>query len=192
MNEKTAPADVRFYVQVTDSDGNCFGGSQYAHFTARAMVLARESHGQSDATYPLTLHAPDSYSIPGNARELAGLEITAQMDESSRDWYGWSVHYSRDQVDIRGAEEIVKVLRKITRKMDAIAAEYGRPTDLAAFCAHAVKAITAQGKPFMRPVKPEHDYESSGYRSMDVDSLRWFIQQETAEWRKLHGIEISD
>ena len=191
MNEKTAPADVRFYVQVIDSSGNYFSGSQYAHFAARAMVLARESHGQSDATYPLTLQAPDSYSIPGNAHELAGLEITAQMDESSRDWYGWSVHYNVDRVDMHNVDGMSKTLRKITRKMDAIVAEYGRPTDLAAFCAHAVKAITAQGKPFMRPVKPEHDFESSGYRSMDTDSLRRFIQQETAEWRKLHGIEIS-
>lgn len=192
MSEKPEKADIRFFVEVRDSSGNGYGGSQYAHFTARAMVLARESHGQSDAVYPLDLHAPDSYSIPVNARELARLEITAQLDETSREWYGWSVHYDRTSVDLRDAEEIVKVLRKIQRKMDAIAGKYGRPTDLASFCGHAVMAVTDNGRPFMRTVPPERDYEGYGYHSMDVDALRWHINSETQEWRKRHGISVSD
>jgi hypothetical protein len=182
-------ADVRFYVEVHDSSGNAFGGSQYAHFTARCMILARESHGQSDATYPVALHSPDSYSIPGTARHLAGLEITAQMDESSREWYGWNVHYVRERVELRDAEEIVKVMRKITKRMDDIASQYGRPTDLGSFCGHAVAAIAGHGSVFMRSVKPENDCEGTGYRSMDVDSLRYHIEDETREWRKKHGIE---
>ena len=190
MSERPAKADVRFYVQVSDSSGNRFGGSQYAHFTARCMILARENYGGRQGQ--LDLFAPDSYNVPINARDLTGLEITAQLDETSRDWYGWSVHYNVDKVTLRNGEEMIKVLRRIERQMNKITAEYGRPTDLASFCAHAVKAVTSQGQPFMRPVKAEHDYESTGYRSMDVDTLRYFIDSETQAWRKSHGIDIAD
>lgn len=181
--------DVRFYVEVHSSKYDSWGGSKYAHFTARAMVLDRETHGQSDAAYPLTLHSPDSYSIPGTARELAGLQVTAQLDETSREWYGWRVAYNRDQVELRDAEEMIKVLRKIDKRMHDISSQYGQPADLASFCGHAVAAVANLLHAFMRPVDANRDYEATGYRSMDVDSLRYWLQDETAQWRKDHGID---
>lgn len=193
MSEKTEKADIRFNVTFDSVDDRIGGSNQYAHFTARCYVLAVDKYGSKETP---ELISPDSYAAPMDAAPLAGLTITAQMDDSTargdtaRAWYGYRVEYEVNRgVELRKAEEMVKVLRKIQRQMDKIAGQYGAPGDLSAFCGYAVTAIAGHGRVFTRPVKPEQDIEGTGYRSMDVSGLRDYIDMETENWRKRNGIE---
>src|SRR5260370_31347445 len=127
MGDKAEKPDVRFYVEVVDSAGNRLGGSQYGNFYARAMILAPDRFAERN---PYTLHDPDSYSIPdpgAGYRALAGLEISAQCDDSARDFYGWSVPHPRDRVTLADAENMIKVLRRVDKRAEALKAEYGYP-----------------------------------------------------------------
>lgn len=190
----TIKADVRFAVTISESSGNRYGGTQYRNFAARAYILARDKYS-SDHAYEL--HSPDSYSVDaGPARALAGLQITAQADDSTirrpgDEWYGWEVSYDRSRVKLADAEEILPVLRKIQKRLDKLTSELGRPATLAQYCAYVASAITARTSVFMRSIPASQDYEATGYRSMDADALSYHLQSDAQEWRKNHGIDES-
>lgn len=192
QDRKWKPSDIRFVVSVRDSSGNRYGGTQYANFMARAMVWAKEEGREYD------LYSPDSYSTHIRAAELDGLEITAQMDShtvasSTSPWYAFSVHYHRNNVSLFGAEDIVKVLRKISKRMDAIAEQYGRPADLAAFATHAASAITGPGHVFLRHVGKgtRADFNGTGYRPMNTDDLRCWLMSEVDMWASKNGVTVT-
>jgi hypothetical protein len=190
MASTTLPkADIRFAVTITDAPR--YDSTQYRHFRACAYILAADKYSDSHAP---ELHSPDSYSVDaGPARALAGLQITAQADSDSMkrpgdEWYGWSVEYDRHRIQLRDAEEILPVLRKVQKRLDKLSGEYGRPATIAQFCTYAVSALTSESRPFMRRVDAEHDYEGTGYRSMDANALACHVQSDASEWRKSHGI----
>lgn len=191
---KVPAPDVRFAVTIADSDGNRYGGTQYRNFAARAYILARDKYSD---THAYELHSPDSYSVEGGkARVLAGLTITAQADDSTMgrpgdEWYAWTVSYDRHRVELRDAEEILPILRKITKRLDKLTAELGRPATLAQFCAYAASAVTPRTNVFMRAIPASQDYEATGYRSMDADALSYHLQSDAQEWRKNHGIDVT-
>lgn len=191
---KTTPADVRFAVTIADGSGNRYGGTQYRNFAARAYILARDKYSEDHA---YELHSPDSYSVDaGKARALAGLTITAQADDSTMgrpgdEWYAWTVSYDWSRVELRDAEEILPVLRKIAKRIDKLTADLGRPVTLAQFCAYAASAITAQRNVFLRAVPAGQEHEATGYRAMDADALSYHLQSDAQEWRKNHGIDVT-
>ena len=128
-SQPTKP-DVRFAVTIQDSSGNRYGGTQYRNFAARAYILARDKY-RDDHAYEL--HSPDSYSVEaGPARVLAGLQITAQADDSTMrkpgdEWYAWTVSFDRSRVELRDAEDMLPVLRKIDKRIAKLTAELGQP-----------------------------------------------------------------
>jgi hypothetical protein len=189
MTGKTSPADVRLYVRFDDSRYGGYDSDRFAHVTAQPLILARDRYGNHE----LTLHDPDSYGIedPGAAvRALKGLTVRAQTDGSSHGFYGYEIVYKLDEVPLRTAETMLPVLRRLDKKMTALADRFGRPQDLAGYLAHLADALGLGGQPFMRPLNAdEADYEGTGYRAMDADGLRWWIADETAKWRERHGIE---
>jgi hypothetical protein len=185
--------DIRFAVTITDT-GYAYDRQTYRHFAARAYVLGVDKYGSTGRP---ELLSPTDYSVPesGKVRALAGLEITAQADSDSMrrrgdEWYAWTVAYDRHRIELKDAEEILPILRKITRRIEALTAEHGRPATLAQFCSYAVKAITGERQPFMRKVPDSQDYEGHGYRSMDTDALSYHLQSDATEWRKNHGIDL--
>ena len=188
---KTTPkADVRFAVTITDS-GYAYDRHTYRHFTASAYVLGTDKYGSTGRP---ELLSPTDYSVPESARALEGLQITAQADSDSMrrpgdEWYGWEISYDRSRIKLADAEEILPVLRKISKRMDALTREMGRPASLAQYCTYAVKALTSERQPFMRKVPDSQDYEGTGYRSMDADALSYHLQADATEWRKNHGID---
>lgn len=191
-NDTTKP-DIRFAVTVSDT-GYAYDRTTYRHFTARAYVLGVDKYGSSGRP---ELLSPTDYSVPesGKTRALAGLQITAQADGDSMkrrgdEWYAWEVSYDRHTVQLRDAEEILPVLRKIDRTTVKLSAEHGRPVTLAQFCSYAARAITGERSPFMRTVPDSQDYDGTGYRSMDTDALGYHLLSDAAEWRKNHGIDV--
>lgn len=190
---KPAP-DVRFAVTITGDDGNRYGGTQYRKFHARAYIWAPDKYSDS---HGYELHDPDSYSIEGGkARALKGLQITAQADNDSmkragNEWYAWEVSVDRYVVQLKDAEEILPVLRKIAKRVDALSTELGRPETLAQYCAYAVGAVTRERRPFMhRVTDPARDFEGTGYRAMDANDLAYLLYSDAVEWRKSHGVEL--
>jgi hypothetical protein len=183
--------DIRFAVTVTD--GTRYGSdiTQYRKFTAQAFIWARDRHA---AGHPFDLHSPASYSVDaGPARVLDGLVVTAQADSDSMkrpgsEWYAWAVGYDRSKTELKDAEEILPVLRKIARRTGKLAGELGQPATLAQYCAYAVSAVTSTRDPFMRRVPPGQDISGTGYHSMDASGLACFLGSDAAGWRKDRGI----
>jgi hypothetical protein len=191
-NGKPKP-DVRFCVEIPDPERAVFSdGVRYVKFTAAAMVL---SHDPAEPG----LWGCDSYCIETRGvRHLDGLEITAQADTGTlrkpgREWYVWSVHYRRDRMELQAAEDAVKVLRAIDRRMRKLGDELGPPATLAQFCVYAAGAITRERQPFqIRVDRPEHDFEGTGYRSVNATQLEYHISSRCTEIRKLLGIDPAE
>jgi hypothetical protein len=198
---RTAPApkpDIRFAVTITDSRYNGAGMTQFRHFTARAYILGVDKYGSTGRPELLD---PDEYGVPDRdrTRALKGLVVTAQADGDSmkrpdEQWYGWEAGYDRSgTIELRDAEEMQPVLRKIRKQQEKLHAEFGFPRTLALFCTYAARALTAERRPFLRRDPDGRDIEGNGgYRSMDTDALDSFLRTDAREWREAHGIKTDD
>jgi hypothetical protein len=169
--------DIRLLVRI-DHD-NSFG-DHALKFTGYIQIMV---DGKPES--------PDSYRTDDRRPELDGLTITAQLTPAyGNEFYGWEVSYREPyRVDLDRAESMVKVLRTIRRVMDRTSERFGQPADLAAFAAYAIATFANADHPFLLRVPPERDFSGTGYRAMDADSLRWFIRDETAKWRKQYSPE---
>jgi len=132
----------------------------------------------------------DSYDIdvPAAVSALKGLRVKAQIDDHSGRFYGYRVHFDIEQLDLREAERVIPVLRRLDKRMTALADRFGHPRDLTAFLAHLADAMGLSGKSFVRRVTDDADYEGHGHRSMDADALRYWLDGQAQDWRKRHGI----
>jgi hypothetical protein len=126
------------------------------------------------------------------------MRVTSQIDNTSRGFYGIRVEYepSGGTVDLRDVETMLQPLRRVAKGMDKLAETFGRPQDLPAFLAHfAHVLIPKQPRPFMRAVTytgHDDDYEGSGYRSMEPDVMRWWIDDQLKAWRERNGISVPE
>ena len=187
MVDKKPKPEIRLHV--TFEESQYFGDTRYAKIIARAYVLAPDRYHDGK----LGLFTPGSYEIDGaRAGELECLEITSQVSDNYPDPYAWKVQYNGTAFELERAEAAVKVLRRINATMTKLDAEWGRPGDLATYMVRAAKALTNEPKPFMASVKPEHDYEGTGYKTMGPDELRYWIQDQLKEWRKKYNIRVKD
>ncbi len=77
------------------------------------------------------------------AQPLADLRVTAQSDSASEsESYGWRVEF-RDSyaVDLARAEEMVKVLRKVSRGMAKLEAQFGYCESFGAYVARVASVL---------------------------------------------------
>jgi len=194
MTTKTIKTDVdlRLFVRVESS--NSFG-DRYAHVYVQPVVLARGKFGRQE----YDAYDVDSYEIDGvpeGVSALKGLRVKAQMDTSTArgasPWYAYRVHFDGGQVDVREAERILPILRRLDKRMTVLSDRYGYPRDLETFLAHLADALGLTGQPFVRRVDAEADYEGHGHRSMTVDSLRYWLQDQVKAFRERYGIETAD
>lgn len=198
-NTKPAAPDIRLEVTVRPSPYNDSWSTRYVHFTARVMIAGTGRFG--DVAGRPVIVAPDSSELPYDTavRAYTGLVITAQADDSSlarpgSEFYGWHVGYeSSTPIDLDRMETAVKVLRKIRVAMDKLEREVGRPLTISQFAAHAARGVTANPRPFLRPVRRDQDdYEGTGYRSMSASDMDYHVSSECTELRKKFGIEIGE
>jgi len=189
MPRNTQPAaDLRLHVRFEDSPYNSFG-DRYAHVYVMPVVMARGKYGRQE----FTAHDVDSCDIdvPAAVKALKGLRVRAQMDDHSTGWYAYRLHFSIDQLTLDEAERVLPVLRRLERKMTALTDRFGYPRDLETFLARLADAMGLPGKPFVRRVTDDQDYEGHGHRSMGADDLRWWLNDEVSKWRERHGITAS-
>jgi hypothetical protein len=202
---KVTMRDVRLHVRFEDGSSHRFGGDLYGHIIVVPVIVARrEGDDKADA------HSCNTYSleVPAAVKALHGLTVSAQMDESTakvpgRLFYGYEVHYHRERLNLRDAEAILPVLRRLDKRMTELTGTFGAPQDLTAYLARLAVALLPKGTghPFVRRLgtvdssgqpRAEEDYEWTGHRSMDVDQLRYWIQRQAELWRGKHGIVLPE
>ena len=188
MTTKTT-TDLRLAVRFEDSPYNSFG-DHYCHVYVMPVVMARGKYG--DQRYEA--HNVDSYDIdvPASVSALKGLRVKAQMDDRSGYFYGYRVHFDIDQITLDEGERALPILRRLDKRMTALSDQFGYPRDIVQFLAHLANAMGLAGKPFVTRVTDEADYEGHGHRSRDVDSLRYWLDDQAKAWRERHGITVTE
>lgn len=171
--------DARFIVDVKDESSSM--GDPFLRFRADIVMMTDEG-----------LRNPQFSSwSPDPGSHLADLTVRAQVSRGldHHGFYGYRAEFAPYSVNLELATSIAKVLRMIDRKLEAAAARHGSPVDLAAYLARLSDAIGAtESRCFGRRTQASHDLDGSGFRWMDTDSLRIFINDQIDQWRTRHGI----
>ena len=180
--------DLRLHVRFEDSPYNSFG-DRYSHVHVMPVIMARGKYGRQE----FTAWDVDSYElddVPAPVRALKGLKVRAQMDDHSREFYAYRVMFADADVTLQDAERMLPVLRRLDKKMTALSDRFGYPQNLETFLSHLADALGITGQPFVRRVTDDQDYEGHGHRSMDTDSLRWWLADQVKTWRERYGIPV--
>lgn len=99
--------------------------------------------------------------------------------------YGWSIEYDPHTVDLVRAEKMVKTLRKIHKRLEAMAKEWGNPETFGAFALRVLKAIGAKG--FVRRSKecPGYgSYDDSTWIDRGLTDLNYAVVNEVADYQE--------
>jgi hypothetical protein len=159
-------------------------------------------HGRLDAVlYPVYIEDGKirncSWSSLGDrGADLADLRVEGWVDRDSvnKDDFYWGGHgYNSIEyrevytIDQARAESMVKTLRRINRKMDALEKKWGYAQDFAQFCGYLAVAIAnSSGAVFARRVPNSGrgwSYDDSEYTWLDSNSLRYYFKDELRKWR---------
>lgn len=182
--------EIRIYVAFAPDDRRYTRDRNYGHVYGRPMIL-----GSSEYEPGRALFSPNSYEIeprPGYRwRTLDGLQASGQFDDDSGRVYGQEIEYDRrPTTNLREAEEMVVWLRKIDKGMRAVQQQFGYPRDFPAFLAHFAAVLVPKAvQPFWRSLTAEErNIEGTGYRAMDAESVRWWLNEQMAEYRKNAGL----
>lgn len=128
----------------------------------------------------------DGSGVRRNEDAFADLCITAQLDRSSDDPYGWSVEY-RDiySVNAERAEVMVKTLRKVNRGLEKMQAELGYAETFAGYVARVAKVLGV--KTFMWRTTDRRGigmYADNDYGRGGAEQLRWRISDAVATFKQ--------
>jgi hypothetical protein len=185
MNTPKPKPDIRLLVSTEDT--NSFG-DQTLRLTVNVVVLTDDgirnpSFGWSDET---------------GAGDLANLQVDAWLGKRDSTWL-WprEVEYrSVYDVDLRRAESMVKTLRRINKRFNAMSERYGYPQDLAGWLNYLANAVGAtKTAVFGYLVKRDphtaiNAYDDGDYRWVGVNELRYHLDKVARDWRDKHGIEV--
>ena len=104
--------------------------------------------------------------------------------------YGWEVQYTDVYyVNLSRAEEMVKVLRKVSRGLEQISRRYGAPSSYSEWVLRVcnvlgVKTVVAETRESAR--RGTHDYTEKAFRQMGLEDLRSYLESRLAYFR-VHG-----
>lgn len=119
----------------------------------------------------------------------ADLRISALADRDATmgDTYGWSTEY-RDvfAVDLRRAEAMVKVLRRLTRELEKLNGELGYAESFGAYCARVAKVLGVK-KFGWKTDGRSSTYADNEYRFGDAPQLAYRLASVLAEYRQPAG-----
>lgn len=171
--------DARWIIDIKDESSM---GDPFLRFTANIAVMTDD--GLRNPQFSAWNHGD-----PGG--HLADLTVRAQVSRGldHGGFYGYRAEFAPYSVNLDLATSIAKVLRMIERKMEALSARHGSPTDLAAYMAGLSDAIgAAESQCFGRRTQASHDLDGSGFRWMDTNYLRFYLNEQVDAWRTRHGI----
>lgn len=160
--------DVRILL---DTDAKDYGDSR------------RTLHFRAYPVYVLADGSVRNFAGSLDKDPLADLQITAQHDRVAANPYGWRVEY-RDvfSVDLNRAETMVKTLRRIERRMDAMRDELGYPESFAAYVTRVGKilGVKSYGQ-YRREIFPN----GSHYRWNGADYVSDYVRHACEEFAKV-------
>lgn len=156
--------DLRFLYELKR---NQYTGDDATHFIARVVYVNNDG----------VLNPMDS---DWDTAQFADLGLTAYHRHGSG-WYGFEVEYLQPfRVDLRQAERMVKLLRKVHKTLDRLNEQFGAANDLTTYCARVSQAIGC--KTSYRFGRRTEDMRPDGtyYRWLDVDGLRGVLDEVAA------------
>jgi hypothetical protein len=122
--------------------------------------------------------------------EFSEFRITGQMDKSSEDFYGRRISFFEHRIELVEAEQIVKTLRRIHRKLERMDEQLGSAPTFAGFVARVALVIEADmPKPFIICTQrgPGYSYDDNEYRYLDADGIAHWLDTQVREWQDKHG-----
>jgi hypothetical protein len=171
----TEATDIR--VAVTIGHGP-YHSAEYLHFSAEVVKIERDRY---DGKYRVV----NFYGAYDDAeRGLYGFGVNAQAnvsDGASAQFYAYEPEYgNRSQVRERDLDAMVKVMRKVTRELNKIAATYGSARDLATFMPRFAAAVGAtMPRPFVRYGERGQVFANGNtWQELDADDLASWIREE--------------
>ena len=100
--------------------------------------------------------------------------------------YGWTLEYDPVGVTLVRAEKMVKTLRKIHRRLDAMTKEWGNPETFGAFALRVLKVIGAKG--FVRKGEPTKgaswSYDGTEWLDRGLTDLNYAVVNEVADYQE--------
>jgi hypothetical protein len=119
---------------------------------------------------------------------LADLAITAQLDHVAADPhpYGWRTEYRQPYaVDIRRAQTMVKVLRKIDGGLERMRAQLGHPESFTAYLARIARTLGATR--FCWAVEARGwSYDDNEHRFGDADEMTYHVNRICRDFARAH------
>ena len=129
-------------------------------------------------------------SLGDRGSDYADLKIEGWIERTSTEadfYYGYDPIEFREvwSITLARAESMAKTLRRLNRRIEALYAKHGRPTDYAGFLHYlALAAGVKERNCFARKVAGGGwDYDSNEYRWMDVDQLRYHLASKIREYK---------
>ena len=99
--------------------------------------------------------------------------------------YGWSIEYDPHTVNLGRAKKMVKTLRKIHKRLDAMHKDWGNPETFGAFALRVLKAVGAKG--FVRRSKDcpgFAGYDESTWLDRGLTDLNYAVVNEVADYQE--------
>ena len=119
---------------------------------------------------------------------LADFQLSASVDRSvdSSAPYGWTAEYRNAfSVDLRRAEQMIKLLRKVDRGMEKLRGEWGYPATFPVYVSRVAKIIGATSFGFAVDKGRGWSYDDGEYRWTDVDGMTYRINDIVREHQKV-------
>jgi hypothetical protein len=177
MATTTPKPDIRFIVDVRPRKYSDHGGLE-----AVAYPIIMEGGKIRNCSWT---------SLTNQGAQYADLRVEGWVDRDSGNkedfYYGYEPLEYREvfTLTLPRAEVMVKTLRSLNKKVEALSNKFGRPTDFAGFLGYLAIAVGGDGTAMFARKTSGHGWthDECEYRWLDVDGLRYYFQDELRKWR---------
>ena len=132
-----------------------------------------------------------SWGYGSEGGDLADLQANAWIDKTfdregfifqTSDCLEYREVYS---INERRAESMAKTLRLLNRRISKLIEKFGYPQDFAAYLGYLAQAVGCKDRnAFARRISNNGwSYDDGEYRWMDVDALRYHLDEKIREWK---------
>jgi hypothetical protein len=167
--------DIRLTISVEGSSYD-----DYYHVIARPV---KPEYRQGE---PTSWWAAFDYGEPA----YSNLQVSSQgnLREPEQPAYGWEVEYrGRYSIELRDAEAMVKVLRKVDRGLERLKSELGYPETIGAYIARVAKVLGIRTFGFE---STDRELWASGekWHWCDASTIQWQIDERIKVLQERIGV----
>jgi hypothetical protein len=122
---------------------NCSTCNDFAHIEIDVVYVLPENSSSNETRWNESIGFYDNFY--DQKHKYKGLSVTCQMDRNNENPYCWQLHIDNsignDRITLERAEEMVKALRPIHRKLNKIAETEGHEKSYEEFVIRIVRAL---------------------------------------------------